>query len=298
MFAKDFVVSDSYDPEILKQLHQVQVEILKDFSSVCEKYSLPYFAVYGTAIGAVRHGGFIPWDDDIDIGMLREDYDKFFQVFQKELGDKYNLLTPEIDGRYACTVTHIQKKGTRFVSYMSQDLKCEQCIFMDIFPFDFVAKDKKAEQKQGRKTNFLGRLLFLSGTAYPYIPYKGLKKEVAGFFCNIAHYGCKILRFTPQKIYKKYIKIATAYNHAGGSEYVTSFEYPGSLKDKVKKDELFPLKKVKFEDIEINVPANNNEFLTKVYGNYMKIPKKSEQVNHMPYILDFGDGINRVEVKN
>ena len=64
------------------------------------------------------------------------------------------------------------------------------------------------------------------------------------------------------------------------------------------KDELFPLKKVKFEDIEINVPANNNEFLTKVYGNYMKIPKKSEQVNHMPYILDFGDGINRVEVKN
>ena len=274
MFAKDFVVSESYDPEILKQLHQVQVEILKDFSSVCEKYSLPYFAVYGTAIGAVRHGGFIPWDDDIDIGMLREDYDKFFQVFQKELGDKYNLLTPEIDGRYACTVTHIQKKGTRFVSYMSQDLKCEQCIFMDIFPFDFVAKDKKAEQKQGRKTNFLGRLLFLSGTAYPYIPYKGLKKEVAGFFCNIAHY------------------------HAGGSEYVTSFEYPGSLKDKVKKDELFPLKKVKFEDIEINVPANNNEFLTKVYGNYMKIPKKSEQVNHMPYILDFGDGINRVEVKN
>ena len=86
MFAKDFVVSESYDPEILKQLHQVQVEILKDFSSVCEKYSLPYFAVYGTAIGAVRHGGFIPWDDDIDIGMLREDYDKVFSSFSKRVG--------------------------------------------------------------------------------------------------------------------------------------------------------------------------------------------------------------------
>ena len=84
-----------------------------------------------------------------------------------------------------------KKKGTRFVSYMSQDLKCEQCIFMDIFPFDFVAKDKKAEQKQGRKTNFLGRLLFLSGTAYPYIPYKGLKRKWQGFSAMLPIMGAK-----------------------------------------------------------------------------------------------------------
>ena len=92
------------------------MEILSDFIGVCQKYNLTYFVVYGTAIGAVRHSGFIPWDDDIDVGMLREDYNKFFEVFQDELGEKYNLLTPEIDGRYACTVTHIQRKGTKFVS--------------------------------------------------------------------------------------------------------------------------------------------------------------------------------------
>lgn len=295
MFAKDFVVSKPYAEEILEQLHGVQVEILKDFSRVCEKYSIPYFAIYGTAIGAVRHQGFIPWDDDIDVGMLRKDYDRFCQIFSKEMGDKYKLLTPEIDGRYACTVTHIQKKGTRFVSHMSKELRCEQCIFMDIFPFDYVAQDRKKSKKQGRLSNFLGRLLFLSGTPYPYIPYKGIKKEAAGFVCCIAHYGCKLLRITPKKIYRKYLETATAYNHVGGSEYVTSFEYAGALKDKVKKDDIFPLKKVRFEDTEICIPANNHEFLKKVYGEYMMIPKEEERVNHVPYILDFGNGVNVVE---
>lgn len=102
-----------YEPEVLEKLHKIQLEILEDFIYVCEKYNLTCFGVYGTAIGAVRHQGFIPWDDDIDVGMLREDYNRFFEVFEKELGEKYTLLTPEIDNRYACTVTHIQRKGTR-----------------------------------------------------------------------------------------------------------------------------------------------------------------------------------------
>ena len=137
-----------YPPEILDKLHKVQLEILEDFIRVCNKYGLRYFAIYGTAIGAVRHEGFIPWDDDIDVGMLRRDYDRFFEVFEKELGDKYNLLTPEIDPRYACTVTHIQRKGTRFVSEMSKDLKCEQCIFMDIFPLIMWLRGKKLRKSR------------------------------------------------------------------------------------------------------------------------------------------------------
>ena len=198
----------SYNREILNKLHKVQLQILGDFINVCEKYNLTYFAIYGTAIGAVRHNGFIPWDDDIDVGMLREDYDKFFEVFDQELGDKYNLLTPETDERYACTVTHLQRKGTRFVSEMSQDLKCEQCIFMDIFPFDYVAANRKQQLSQGRKANFLGKMLFLSGTAYPFIPFGGIKGKIAGLICKMIHFGLKILHITPVKIYKKYKNVA------------------------------------------------------------------------------------------
>lgn len=279
--------SRMYEPDVLDKLHSVQLQILRDFIKVCEKYNLPYFAVYGTAIGAVRHHGFIPWDDDIDVAMLREDYDKFCKVFQKELGKEYNLLTPEIDGRYACTVTHIQRKGTKFISEASQDLKCEQCIFMDIFPLDYVAKKKKEALRQSRMTNIFGRLLFLSGTAYPVIPYNGVKGKAATIICWVIHYILVLFRIKPAYLYKKYLSIATKYNNADKSAYVTSFEYAGGLKDRVKKADLFPLKKVPFEDLEVNVPANNHEFLTKVYGDYMKIPPKEQQINHMPLVIEF-----------
>lgn len=281
--------SKMYEPDVLDKLHNVQLQILRDFIKVCEKYNLPYFAVYGTAIGAVRHQGFIPWDDDIDVAMLREDYDKFCKVFQKELGQEYNLLTPEIDGRYACTVTHIQRKGTKFISEASQDLKCEQCIFMDIFPLDYVAKKKKDALRQSRMTNIFGRLLFLAGTAYPVIPYGGVKGKAAAIICWAIHYILVLFRVKPAYLYKKYLSIATKYNNADKSTYVTSFEYAGGLKDRVKKADLFPLKKVSFEDLHVNIPANNHEFLSKVYGDYMKIPPKEQQINHMPLVIDFGE---------
>lgn len=286
--AKRYKEARGYDDAVLEKLHRVQLEILSDFIGVCQKYNLTYFVVYGTAIGAVRHSGFIPWDDDIDVGMLREDYNKFFEVFQDELGEKYNLLTPEIDGRYACTVTHIQRKGTKFVSEASQDLKCEQCIFMDIFPFDYVAADQKAAVRQGRKANILGKLLFLSGSAYPVIPFGGFKGEIAALGCKFIHFLLKLIRITPQKLYKRFVEVSTAYNNSDDrSEYVTSFEYAGCLKDRIKKNGLFPMKEVQFENLRVNIPANNHEFLSKVYGDYMQIPPENERVNHMPLIIQF-----------
>ena len=138
-------------------------------------------------------------------------------------------------------------------------------------------------------TNIFGRLLFLAGTAYPVIPYNGVKGKAAAIICWVIHYILVLFRIKPAYLYKKYLSIATKYNNADKSAYVTSFEYAGGLKDRVKKADLFPLKKVPFEDLEVNVPANNHEFLTKVYGDYMKIPPKEQQINHMPLVIDFGE---------
>ena len=81
------VLFKQYDPVVLKKLQGVQTQMLKDVLDVCEKQDLPCFLIYGTAIGAVRHQGFIPWDDDIDVGMLRKDYDRLMEIFDKELGE-------------------------------------------------------------------------------------------------------------------------------------------------------------------------------------------------------------------
>ena len=286
---KRYKSSKEYEPEVLKHLHEVQVEILKDFIRTCDKHNLKYFAVYGTALGAVRHQGFIPWDDDIDVGMLREDYYRFFEVFEEELGQKYTLLTPEIDERYACTVTHIQKKGTKFISEDSQDLKCERGIFMDIFPYDYIADSSNAQRKQELATFFWGKLLFLSGTAYPYIPIEGIVGRLAGMVCIVVHGVLKLLNVSPRTLYRRYLKNARSYNAKGSKKYITSFENPGAVKNKICEDDMYPLQKVKFETTEIYIPANNHEIMTSIYGDYMQLPPEDKRVNHRPLVIDFGD---------
>ncbi|MGO5051983.1 LicD family protein [Lachnospiraceae bacterium LCP25S3_G4] len=281
-----YIMNKPYNQKVLKKLQQVQVEILKDFIEVCNKYNLTYFGVYGTAIGAVRHHGFIPWDDDTDVAMLREDYNIFLEVVQKELGDTYRIMTPETNPQYACTVTHLQRKNTKFIPAFCKEAKYEMCIDLDIFPLDYVAEDEKKQRRQSKMTNFLGRLLFLSGNKHPVINVDGTKGRIMELICVCIHYILCIFRIRPQMIYRWYLKEATAYNKEAGT-YVTSFEYAGGIKDKVKVKELFPTYQVPFEDILIALPNNNEEFLQNVYGDYMTIPPIEQQINHAPYVIQF-----------
>lgn len=166
-----------YDQQTLKKLHTFEVAMLQDFIQVCEKYNIPYFAVFGTLLGAVRHKGFIPWDDDLDVGMLRKDYERFLEVFPNELGKEYRILNTGVDEGYTCSVTHFGKKGTVFVPEHAKRMKCEQNICFDIFIFDSVADEEKARKKQLRKGWFWSKLLFLRGTPYPIIPLEGMQKK-------------------------------------------------------------------------------------------------------------------------
>ena len=82
-----------YDEELLRRIKDSEKDILRKFILICEKYNLDYFVVFGTLLGTIRHEGFIPWDDDIDVGMLRTDYEKFLEVAQKECGEEYFIKT-------------------------------------------------------------------------------------------------------------------------------------------------------------------------------------------------------------
>ncbi len=278
--------SRPYDKDILDKLHKLHLEMLQDVAALCKKYNLNYFAVFGTALGAERHKGFIPWDDDTDIGMLREDYDIFIRVVDKELGDKYRIMTPEVDKKYACNVTKLQRKGTVFISHLSKKLKCEQCIFVDIFPFDRVAPTLKQARRQQISTTFLSRLLYLCGTPYPLIPYKGIKKIIAEIICWCTYYLTKILPISTTVLYKQYVKECTRYNNAKTNR-VTSFCDAGALQYIVSVNHMFPIKEVPYEDIMINVLNNNKEHLKNVYGDFMKIPSVNDRINHVPYIIQF-----------
>ena len=112
-----------YDDETLSQLHEVQIEILDEFVKICEKHQLSYSLVGGTLLGAIRHKGFIPWDDDIDVGLLREDYDKFIKIAKEELSDKYYLDCFEYNKDYYLPFAKIKKNNTIFNEHLSRNYK-------------------------------------------------------------------------------------------------------------------------------------------------------------------------------
>lgn len=277
-----------YDEEVLKKLQNTELYIFKDIVSVCQKHNIGYFMLFGTLIGAIRHKGFIPWDDDMDIGMLRADYDRFAEVFGKEMGDKYTLTTPIRTKGFASTVVKVQKKGTRFIPEYSKTMKCEQGIFIDIFIYDKVSDNEKQYKKQVRKTRTLARLIFLAGSPNPEINIKGISGKIAAFLCKIIHYAFKLIPNIHVYMYKKYVKYSVMANKEKGLRY-TTFQSTAPDKCIVNIDDLLPYEQVMFEDIMVNVPKNYDYILTERYGDYMKLPPEEERVNHAADIIEFGD---------
>lgn len=276
-----------YETETLDKLHRVEVNALKDIATVCEANGIGYWAVFGTLIGAIRHHGFIPWDDDMDIAMFRDDYDKFVAVFDKQLGEKYDLMTPLREKGYASAVTRVEIKGTRFVPEMLRKSTCKQGIFIDIFVYDKVSNDPHQYRKQVKKARLLSMLLFLIGSPHPVIQIGGFKEKVAKGICRIAHYTLKLFPWLRCSIYKSFIQNAMKANDASGENY-TIFQSVNPDRCIVNQADVLPLTKVPFDGIEISVPKNYDSILRHVYGDYMQLPAESERVNHRPIELDFG----------
>ena len=276
-----------YEEEELKKVQNIQKEILVAFDKFCQEHELHYFLVFGSALGAARHQGFIPWDDDIDVGMLREDYDKLMSL--KHLFDpQYEILTTATNKYYCNTVTHVHKKNTTFISEYTQHMKCHLGIPIDIFVYDKVPEDEKKRKSQMLQTYFWGRLLFLKGTGKPEIPLTGVVGFIARVICMIAHFLLTIFFIPSRWIYARLLKVSKKYNHMD-YKVVTCFEDATPWKDMISLDELYPLKRIKYEDIETYIPNKNHEILTRTYGDYMQLPPVEKRVNHSPVVLDFGE---------
>ena len=277
-----------YDPAVLHKIQQEELVVLKEFVRICDKYSINYFAVFGTAIGAVRHHGFIPWDDDIDVAMPRKDYDILLEDVEKEMGDKYRILTPLTDKDYSVNVTKIQKKGTKFVPYHARKSKCERCIDIDIFPLDNMPDDKKKRTRQLRRTWFLNKLLFLRGCGEPDIPFDGWKNTIATMICKMVHIVLKVCRVSPAFLYRLLEKEETRYNDQP-VEYMNTFRVTMSDRSYISKQEMYPLVKMPFEDMEVYMPKEYDRYLTRLFGDYMTMPPVEKRVNHCPDVLEFGE---------
>lgn len=150
----------------VKQVHEVQMCILYRFKELCEKYHLTYYLMYGTLLGAVRHQGKIPGDDDIDVAMPREDYDRLLQIADKELEAPFFLQTPSNDNCFYGGYSKLMNLNTSAIIEQNWWTDCREGISIDVFPLDYGYTDKHRERKKRRRIAFYQRLLFAKAYGY------------------------------------------------------------------------------------------------------------------------------------
>ena len=271
----------------LKRLQRTIEHVLKDFIHTCDELDLDYYAYGGTCIGAVRHQGFIPWDDDVDVAMPRDDYEKFLSKGPSILGDKYRIDNARTQEFYPSPFSYLALVGTVNVPDFFEHCKWTRSIGIDIFPLDKVSNNPIRRMHQLVGTWFWGRLGFLSATPKPYLPFDGLKKDVIYFVCGIAHKGLKLLHVSPRWIQKNWERCAMLAKNEE-CQLVTDFSDGHPMKWSATSDEIYPLLESPFDDFTVKIPHDWDGLLTRQYGAYMELPPMEQRKNHYPVALDFG----------
>lgn len=275
-----------YDPIVLERVHKVEKEILIKFISICEQYNLKYFVAFGTLLGAVRHNGFIPWDDDVDVAMPRKDYEVFLEVAQKECGSEYFLQTVDTDENYHLFFAKLRMNDTIFVENSLQQSEGITGFYIDIFPYDTLPDDDKLMKKQIKEAEILGMLISIKRVKEPQIgQYHKAKELLLKIIWKLLHYGMKLCHLKDETLQKKCECVFKRYDNREPTR-MTCF-FPEAEKWIVKNDEIKELLTMPFEDICVSVPKGYDEILKRSYGEYMELPPKEKRVNHMPVRMKF-----------
>ena len=274
----------------LRELQLIELDIFKIVKEICEKNHLRYYALGGTLLGAIRHKGFIPWDDDIDIGLPRPDYEKFIKIASEELKQPYEIVD-------------IHKNNAEYFYYyirvVNKDIKLKRCLtekdviinaWIDIFPLDGVPEDKKEFDKWYKKANRLKRRLEFSQFEYFYNVVSShntlsdRNRWMKTFIKKIIKTTKVYKLINPKKTWDLMDKALKKYDYSTSTRL---YNFCGCWGIK----ELFPKsfygdgKLYPFEDTMVNGPVDCDAVLTQMYGDYMTPPKEGEKEHHYIEIL-------------
>ena len=274
-------------PEQLRKLQLIELDQLNVFADLCERHNLKYYLYGGTLLGAVRHSGFIPWDDDIDVAMPRADYNKFQQIAAKELPDAYFFETPESIPGNPYYMSRIRKKNTIYQSDWVKRFNLPSTgIWIDIFPLDDQPAQMSLKQHIDGKLiySFLNKLIKNHGRS---------PSEAQSLPAKVGLFMTRLLPFT---FYQK-LRDRIARRHEGRNlPYVITYAgIAGYKKETFPKAFLEPSATLEFEGRQYTVPGNYDAWLKHIYGDYMQLPPIEKRKPHPAARVSFDtDGPDEV----
>lgn len=279
--------------ETMKRYWAAKMEVLQVVISICEKYNLTYYAFWGTLIGVVRHKGFIPWDDDIDIAMKREDYTRFLQVAGKELPDGWHVRSIyEEEGwsEYQSAVTNelvIDTSEERLERFHG----CPFLAAVDIFPLDYFPRDSQAAEAQkfllGAVHDILSSVKYLhtdmQDAAKGEIEQvrEGVEKGLVELE-KVCHVSFDRSKSVENQLLKLFDRISMLYG-SRDADLLTSYSVYITDRDFFLKKEWLGTDKMPFENMVLTVPSDSDQVLRAYYGNYMVFEKNTQAHDYPGY---------------
>ena len=262
----------------MNELQKVEMKLFLCFSEICEKLNLNYFLVCGSAIGAIRHRGFIPWDDDMDVGMYREDYNKFMELAPSLLPDGVFLQNYKTDPKFPYVFAKLRDSNTTFIQNIMSNLDMNHGIYMDIFPLDGYPDSRLAQKKLSIMKKHYMRQVVCAFNMPKNLSLRG-RVSVSLFRAIGCHKRtAKILSRYEALISKYPVKNSKVIcNHGtwyGDKDYISA-EFYGKGTDAT------------YEGIKVRVPEKYDEYLTALYGDWRTPPPPEKQIgSHSCEICD------------
>lgn len=271
----------------MNDIQAIILDVFKEIKSICENHNLKYYAIGGTCIGAIRHKGFIPWDDDMDLAMPIDDYKRFIDIAKEELHFPYELYLPEMHPHWMGNYIKVHNVETAYCEPDSLVYPDRMTgINIDIMPLYGVPKSQlKREicQIKNDYYHYMNRRLKSPASVTNKTANSIFKfiSSIDGSKNNMMLYCERI-----DKCFAKYPLFESDKVLFGWRDRVSykkrAFHYIILADSADFKDSL----EVPFENIGIRVPSGYDHYLSLEYGNYMKIPPKEKQINHQPQIID------------